>query len=75
MRTGAEIYAGPSQKNRRCYVQMWVYVGNYDGDGDSSYVVELPLDPAFFEDAQVKSCFDYNTYQVYEDDATDDMAG
>ena len=54
---------------------MWVYVGNYDGDGDSSYVVELPLDPAFFEDAQVKSCFDYNTYQVYEDDATDDMAG
>lgn len=29
------------------YVQMWVYVGNYDGDGDSSYVVELPLDPAF----------------------------
>lgn len=57
------------------YVQMWVYVGNYDGDGDSSYVVELPLDPAFFEDAQVKSCFDYNTYQVYEDDATDDMAG
>ena len=29
----------------------------------------------FFEDAQVKSCFDYNTYQVYEDDATDDMVG